>query len=546
MPTLDRRLWSRILTCCALVTTLAILAPRAESAQPRHLPFVDSGTVTYTTVEAAVDLDPASMGIYIGNLMVTRETLETLIQYNGPDVNHFVPLLATSWTSTADDAVWTFHLRHGVRFHTGRCCMTADDVRYSIARTVAAKQAMAYLFTRYFSDPFKQIKVLDPYTVQFGLGRPQHTFIRAIASKFAGLIEDARALRAHATKSDPWAHNWATDHDAGTGPYMLQSWQRGQQVILTRFGAYWRGWGGPHFSTVIIRTVSEGSTRRELMERGQTDVTFGLTPQDDLALEQNPAVKVVAPYGSEVEYIVMTEAGPLASPYARQALAYAFNYDAYLAAAFHGFARRSYSLLPSMMVGSDPRVFKYQTDLARARALLNKAGVRPGATLSYMFESGTTWQRVAGLIMQAQLAQIGLTLKLQEVSPATFSAIYYGTEPPSKRPNLIGMFWWPDYNDPYDMAVVLLASYTAGPNGANGGYYHNARVDALLGQLQYDAPEKLRSDAARLQDVSTRVDPAIVPLNEPAQVTILAKNLHGYVFNPLDLQTYDFYAMYRS
>src|SRR5579864_9100863 len=101
MTVLYRGLLSRILTCCILIGALAVLAPRAESAPPGQRPFVDSGTVTYTTVEAAVDLDPASMGIYIGNLMVTRETLETLIQYAGSDVNHFVPLLATSWSSSA-------------------------------------------------------------------------------------------------------------------------------------------------------------------------------------------------------------------------------------------------------------------------------------------------------------------------------------------------------------------------------------------------------------------------------------------------------------
>src|SRR2546429_5885091 len=239
MATHYRGRWIRILTCAALISSLAILAPHAALAQHRaHRPFVDSGAVTYATTYATTDLDPVSMGVYVGNLMVTRDIFESLVQYNGPDVNHFLPLLATSWNANGDDSVWTFHLRHGVRFHSGRCCMTAADVRYSIARTVAAKQGMAYLFARYLSNPFEQITVLDPYTVRFDLGRPQYTFIRAIASKFAGLIEDARALRAHATRSDPWAHNWATDHDAGTGPYRLQSWQRGQQVVLTRFGDY--------------------------------------------------------------------------------------------------------------------------------------------------------------------------------------------------------------------------------------------------------------------------------------------------------------------
>ena len=60
------------------------------------------------------------------------------------------------------------------------------------------------------------------------------------------------------------------------------------------------------------------------------------------------------------------------------------------------------------------------------------------------------------------------------------------------------------------------------------------------------APEKLTSDARMLQDVTSRVDPAAIWTAEPAQVTVLAHNLQGYVFNPLDVQVYSFYPMYRS
>ncbi len=537
----------RAIACGVLAAVLGAFAPQAAARQQSAAAsFVDSGTVTLVEARQATDIDPASLAVAAPNIAVSRNIYETLVEFNGADVNHFVPLLATSWQSNADDSVWTFHLRHGVRFHTGRCCMTADDVRYTIARSVLAGQGMAYLFARYFSNPLKQIKVLDPYTVEFDLGRPQYTFLRAIASKNGGLIEDSVAIKKHATKSDPWAHNWATDHDAGTGPYMLQSWQHGQQVVLTRFVDYWRGWSGRHFSTAYLRTVPEPATRRDLLERGQADITFGLTPLDDLALRSNPAVKVIAPYGTAIDFIAMTQYGPLASPLARQALSYAFPYDAMLTAAFHGFARRAYGPLASTLYGYDPHMFHYHTDLNKARELLAKAGVKPGTTLTYLFESGNEPQRVAGLLLQAQLSQIGITLKPQGVDDATHSAIYFGTEPASKRPNLMAYDWWPDYNDPYDMAVPLIASYSAGANGANGGYYHDKQVDALLADMRYANSEKLLSDARKLQDITGRVDPPMIWTDEPAQVTILAHNLHGYVFNPLDLQIYGFYSMYRS
>jgi peptide/nickel transport system substrate-binding protein len=325
----------------------------------------------------------------------------------------------------------------------------------------------------------------------------------------------------------------------------LKRWQRGQQIILTRFPGYWGGWSGPHFSTVVVRTVPETSTRRELMERGQADLTHDLTPQDYQALSKNPSIRVFAPYGTEVQYVVMTEAGPLASPYARQALSYAFNYDAFLTAAYHGYARRAYGPLASTLLGYDPHMFHYQTDLDRARALLRKAGVKPGTTLIYSYTPGLPWAHLAGLILQAQLAQLGLTVKLAQVDLVTYNSVFFGSEPPGKRPNLLPNFWYPDYDDPYDQCVPLVASYSAGAAGGNGGYYHNREVDALLAQMKNAGRSLLIRDAHKLQDITGRVDPPAIWIAEPAQVTILARSLKGYVFNPLQLQTYYVYTMHR-
>src|SRR5260370_23051237 len=124
------------------------------------------------------------------------------------------------------------------------------------------------------ANPMKQIKVIDPYAVQFNLGRPQYTFINALASKNAGLVVDSQALKAHSTKSDPWGHNWITDHDAGTGPYVLQDWQHNVQETLVRFPEYWKVWSGRHFSTILMKEIPDSTTRRLLLERGPPDVTF--------------------------------------------------------------------------------------------------------------------------------------------------------------------------------------------------------------------------------------------------------------------------------
>lgn len=532
----------RLLLSAFLVASLVAIAPRAASAQHGAASAIDAGTVTFVTDQTAADIDPANNEV-AGASAIARNVDDPLVEPDGASLSRFKPMLATSWTTNADKSVWTFYLRHGVKFHTGRCCLTAEDVQYTLTRDVLSGLVNSGLVARFLNDPKKQIKIVNPYTVEFDLGRPQPLFVNELSSLYSGFILDSHALKAHATKSDPWAHLWAETADIGTGPFTIQNWQHGVQVTLARFPAYWGGWSGRHFSKAIIRTIPEAPTRRELLERGQADVTFDLTPEDDLALQHNTAVQVVAPYGTEVQYAYMTEAGPLASPYARQALSYAMNYDAVTKGTWKGFARRAYGCLPQTMLGYDPNQFHYQTDLAKAKELWQKAGVKPGTTLTYM--SYTAQENENGLILQAQLAQIGITLKVQLVTEATLSGILYGNTPPDKRPNLMAFGWWPDYNDPYDECNILLNSNQAGPNGANAGYYHNKTVDALLNQMKYATGETLISLAHRMQETAAQ-DPPMIWMDEPAQVSVLGAHIHGYVFNPVELQTYDFYTMYRS
>ena len=503
-----------------------------------------SGVLTMVTPGSAADIDPASDQLASSNL-IQRNIYDELLAPRGASLGDFQASLATSWSSNAAKSVWTIHLRHGVTFHTGRE-MTATDVKYSLARTIKAGLAGSYLYSRFISKPDTQIKVVDPYTVEFDLGSSQPLFINSLDNEYVGAIVDSTEVKKHATKGDPYGHAWLSQNDAGTGPYTLKSWQRSQQVTLVRFPGYWAGWSGRHFSTIVIKTVPENTTRRELLERGDADLTFALTPQDNDALKGERGVTVTTQFTTELQYLFMTEAGPLASPLARQALSYAFPYDAYIRAAYRGsYARRAYGPIPSVLLGYDPHMFHYQTDLNKAKALLQQAGVKPGTVLTFDYASSDYEYQIVANLLVAQLGQLGITVKPQGLDEAAYNGIYYKTEPASQHPNLLTFSWWPDFNDPYDMAIPLIYSRSAGSAGANAGYYHNATVDKLLDASANADKATLIHTFKSIQDITGRQDPPAIWLSEPAQVTVTRSDVKGLSFNPLEVQTYNFYTLYR-
>src|SRR5207247_3771768 len=115
-------------------------------------------------------------------------------------------------------------------------------------------------------------------------------------------------------------HVYLQSHSAGTGAYMVQSAEPNNQIVLVRNPHYWGGWSGSHFKKIIIRQVPEDSDRRQGMESGDFDISFPSTPQDTEALRKTPGISVGNQKVLGMEYVILADFGPLASPLARQAM----------------------------------------------------------------------------------------------------------------------------------------------------------------------------------------------------------------------------------
>jgi peptide/nickel transport system substrate-binding protein len=491
------------------------------------------------------DLDPHSQYDY-RSTMVVRSIYEGLVGLKGSATDEFEGLVAESWEANEDQSVWTFKIRPELTFHDGSPCDSAA-VKASYERLLGMDRGAVAVFSRFISDP-AQMTTTDPATIVFDCGAPQPLFLTALASTYGPQIVNAKVAMEHEEDGD-FGNTWLQLNAEGTGSggWKLVSFEPGQEVILERNESYWRGWEGNHFERIIIRVVEEVSTMRQLIESGDVDIIdrFSVSYEEIDALKEVPTLMVDISDSTEVEYFSMTEAGPLASPEARQAMCYAYPYEEVINGVYSGYASRANSLVAPSVLGYQEDGFFFETDLEKAKELLAAAGVAEGTELTLLQATGSN--PAMSELFQANLAEIGITLTIEPVDQGTRAATFYGDTPAEERPNFMLWSWWPDYNDAWNVLYPTTSCDSWGSKGANGGFYCNEEVDALLEEAKNASTlEAYTQILDEVQTIITEQDPPDICSSQPKWPTVLQANIEGFAFNAINLGTYDFWTLSRK
>ncbi len=123
----------------------------------------------------------------------------------------------------------------------------------------------------------------------------------------------------------------------------------------------------------------------------------------------------------------------------------------------------------------------------------------------------------------------------------------YGEAPPEERPHFLSWGWWPDYNDAHNEMYPNFHTNSIVPNGSNLNHYSNAEFDALLDSIEKGAPEEEYNQAiADANEILVRTDPAAIFYGSLQWYSVLASNIRGFVPNPIYINTYNVYDMYRE
>ena len=518
---------------------------RRAAAAPARVLAADPTTLTIALNGSPSDLDPHSAYDY-RSAFPLRGPYEQLVALKGSSTTEMEGKIAESWSANADKSVWTFKIRPGVVFQDGTPC-DAEAVRASFERFVTMGLGPAAAMARFIQDA-KQITAPDPNTLVMDCGRPQPLLIDYLTSQYGPLVINTKAVLAQDQGGDQ-GHTWAMTNakGLGTGPYEIVEFLPEERVVLKRHEAFWGGWEGSHFQQVVIRVVPEDGTRRQLVESGEVDVVDNLTPEALAALEQNPDIHVDRSFSAEVDYMMMTVHGPLETPEARQALCWSFPYDDVVQGVYKGYAKPAKGGVAELLNGFNPKTPTYTTDLDKAKALLAKAGVAEGTTIGLTQESGDENVKSAVQLWQANLAKIGVTLDVTTVDLTTFTSIVFGDAPVEERPLVMPWFWWPDFNDALNHLWAQISCDAWGSKGTNGGFYCNKEVEQLMTDAFATAdPATYRDKLDRVQTIISAEDPPAVYYMQRQWTTILRHDVQGFVFNPINIGTLDFWRLSRA
>jgi peptide/nickel transport system substrate-binding protein len=310
----------------------------------------------------------------------------------------------------------------------------------------------------------------------------------------------------------------------GSGPYRVTDVEKGQQIVLEP-NPYFFG-PPPRIKRVVIKIIKEAAVRRLELEKGDLDLIEEVSPDQVDVLRKKPGIVVVDEPCFRQDYLFLnSRKGPLDNVVVRQALSYAIDYQGIIDGVLLGNGKQMRGFIPDGFWGHDDHVHQYHYDPQKARALLVQAGV-PHLKLSYLYaKADPTWETV-GLVLQQNLADIGVTLDLREYAYSTMRDMVDRGEFDIAIGN-----YTPDFADPSQYLNYWVDSRLFGLAG-NRAFYKNPEIDDLIRRaiVLSDVAERTKL-YQKAQSIAVEAAPYIL-LSQKNYEVAMRSNVHGYIYNP--------------
>ena len=340
---------------------------------------------------------------------ITNGLLRT--PYGVLDIEKIEGDLAESWNVSEDGLTWTFKLRQGVKWHKSYGEFTSEDVKFTFDRIMNPETGAPW--SKKFTN-VASVATDGKYGVTITLKEPDPFFSFSLIGYQGGQIMCKKAV-------DKLGKDIAFN-PIGTGPFMFDSYQKGQSLILKANPEYFRG--APILKTVEYVFVPDSSSRMLALQQREIDLGTGVRRKEWSDRAGKFGLELMPPDPAQQLIVCFNMARkPLDNSKVRQALAYAINRNAIVSMFGNVLGGPQYAPVPPGYFGhldNVPAELRYDYDPAKAKALLAEAGYPNGFDLGDVFMSESHDYLKSTEIIHEQLRQIGVHFNLKVVDHPTY------------------------------------------------------------------------------------------------------------------------------
>jgi len=333
------------------------------------------------------------------------------------------PWVAESWKVSDSGLTWDFKIREDIYFHSGNQ-LTAKDVAYSMERLLEIGEGFAFLFFEYIDS----VEVIDDFNVRFNCKTAYGPLLNNLICFY---IVDKELLESKYGEGDygeygDYGRAFLLEHDAGSGPYIVDSVSTNISVGGSKFVDYWAGFEENVPEKFIVFASNDGVTVKTKMLRKELECTdmWQTTENIESMMERDKTLKLAYNYtGGGINLWMNNQRPPLDDKYVREAFGYLIDYKTVCEHILPDSIQKK-SIIPSNLLGFVP-IFNYEFNLEKAREALAKSKYSDtikDMKIELIWNSESPDREKVALMIQASAHAIGLNVDIVELPWSTIVA----------------------------------------------------------------------------------------------------------------------------
>lgn len=467
-------------------------------------------TAALAQQELTATLNTNPNNLWPAKATIGEEYNLAVLMYNGlVRINadlEFEPELAESWEVSDDATEWTFKLREGVKFHHGKE-LKAEDVIHTfelIGDPDVGSRAQSH------ADLIASMEALDDYTVKFTLKEPYAGWADLMIERQLKIVPSDRT------------QEQLSNEPVGTGPFVFESYQPGDKVVLTKNPDYFEE-GLPKLDRIVLRIMPEDAAKVAALQAGDVDLVWNLPLESIEQLEEADGVvvdqKATATWDG---FVLNNEKPPFDDVRVRRAVYKALDKRQLVEFAVFGHGAATHSPIPPTHKYFNEAI-SFEPDPEGAKALLAEAGYADGFDITIHAPVGRPTRERAAVALQQMLKPVGINAEVERVPYNRYGATVSGQAP--------------FYMDGYFARPTLDTStypwfHSTGSWNSRMWHYKSERMDEILEAARKTTDEaELKELYSQFQEVLVEEVPGVVMYSKNF-VTAYTDNLTGYTTHP--------------